>query len=33
VAVGATPDKTAARLAADSKTWGAVAKRINLRVD
>jgi tripartite-type tricarboxylate transporter receptor subunit TctC len=31
--VAATPAQTAQRLAADSKTWGAVAKRIGLRQD
>lgn len=31
--VAATPSQTAQRLAADSKTWGAVAKRIGLRQD
>ena len=31
--VAATPEQTAARLAADSKTWGEVAKRIGLRQD
>lgn len=31
--VAATPAQSAARLAADSKTWGEVARRINLRQD
>lgn len=31
--VAASPAETAARLAADSKTWGAVAARIGLRAD
>ncbi len=31
--VAATPAQTAARLAADSKTWGEVARRIGLRQD
>ena len=31
--IAATPSQTAARLAADSKTWGEVAKRIGLQQD
>lgn len=31
--VAASPEQTAQRLAADSKTWGAVARRIGLRQD
>lgn len=31
--IGASQAATAARLAADSKTWGAVARRINLLLD
>jgi tripartite-type tricarboxylate transporter receptor subunit TctC len=31
--VAASPAETAARLAADHKTWGAVAKRIGLQLD
>jgi tripartite-type tricarboxylate transporter receptor subunit TctC len=31
--VAATPEQTSARLAADSKTWGEVAKRIGLQQD
>ena len=31
--VAATPEETSARLAADSKTWGDVARRIGLRQD
>lgn len=31
--VTATPDDSAARLAADSKTWGGVARRIDLKAD
>jgi hypothetical protein len=31
--VASSPQDTASRLAADAKTWGAVAKRIGLRSD
>ena len=31
--IAASPAETAGRLAADSKTWGIVAKRIGLQAD
>jgi tripartite-type tricarboxylate transporter receptor subunit TctC len=31
--IGAAPAETAARLAADSEKWGAVARRIQLRLE
>lgn len=31
--VAATPPDTAARISADSKTWGGVARRIGLQAD